>query len=241
MKKKWIIYLLLIVALTIISILIIFIVLKNNRDNNVNLDDTYMLDKKEDTSSEDVSKISESPKYIDNVIIVNKSYPLPRDFVPDNLVSINERVQVTSETYEAFELLQSDAIALGLNIYASSGYRSYDIQNDIYNNYVNLDGQEIADTYSARAGYSEHQTGLAIDLNTIDMSFDGTDESEFVKNNCYKYGFVIRYPKAKEDITGYMYEPWHIRYVGNVLAEKLYNNGDWITFEEYFNIDSKYE
>ena len=104
-----------------------------------------------------------------------------------------------------------------------------------------MDGKEKADTYSARAGYSEHQTGLAIDLNSIDMTFDNTDESNWLKDNCYKYGFIIRYPNDKEDITGYMYEPWHIRYVGKNLANVLYNNGDWITLEEYYGIDSKYE
>lgn len=103
-----------------------------------------------------------------------------------------------------------------------------------------MDGKEKADTYSARAGYSEHQTGLAIDVNTVDMTFDNTDESNWLSNNCYKYGFVIRYPKDKESITGYMYEPWHIRYVGKDLASKLYNNGNPITFEEYYGIDSKY-
>ena len=179
--------------------------------------------------------------YIEDVVIANKTYSLPSNFSPNNLVSINGYIRVVDYVKDAFNSLQSDATSIGLNIYASSGYRSYKDQDYIYNNYVRLDGKEIADTYSARAGHSEHQTGLAIDLNSIDMSFDNTDESNWLKDNCYKYGFIIRYPKGKDDITGYMYEPWHIRYVGKNLAIKLYNNGDWITLEEYFGIDSKYK
>jgi len=179
--------------------------------------------------------------YIDDVVIANKTYKLPSNFSPNNLVSINGYIRVVDYVKDAFNNLKSDASSIGLNIYASSGYRSYKDQEYIYNNYVRLDGRETADTYSARAGYSEHQTGLAIDLNSIDMTFDNTDESNWLKDNCYKYGFIIRYPKGKDDITGYMYEPWHIRYVGKNLANKLYNNGDWITIEEYFGIDSKYK
>ena len=104
-----------------------------------------------------------------------------------------------------------------------------------------MDGKENADRYSARAGYSEHQTGLAIDVNTIDMSFDNTSESVWLRENAYKYGFIIRYPKGKEEITGYMYEPWHIRYVGKELSNKLYKDGSYITLEEYYGINSKYE
>lgn len=179
--------------------------------------------------------------YVDNVIMVNKTYSLPSNFAPNNLVTINGYIKVVDFVKDAFDELSSDAKSIGLNIYASSGYRSYSNQEYIYNNYVKKDGTEKADTYSARAGYSEHQTGLAIDLNTIDDSFADTSEGKYVKDNCYKYGFIIRYPKGKEDITGYMYEPWHIRYVGKELASKLYNNGDYITMEEYYGIDSKYK
>ena len=179
--------------------------------------------------------------YIDDVVIANKTYSLPSNFAPNNLVSINGYIKVVDYVKDAFTALTSDSTSLGLNIYASSGYRSYGDQNYIYNNYVSWDGQANADTYSARAGHSEHQTGLAIDVNTVDDSFDGTNESDWLKENCYRYGFIIRYPKGKDTITGYKYEPWHIRYVGKDLASKLYNNGDWITMEEYYGIDSKYE
>ena len=179
--------------------------------------------------------------YIDDVIVVNKTYSLPSNFSPNNLVTINGYIKVVDYVKNAFNELKSDASSIGLNIYASSGYRSYSDQKYIYNNYVKMDGQEKADTYSARAGYSEHQTGLAIDVNTIDMTFDNTEESIWLKENCYRYGFIIRYPKNKDSITGYMYEPWHIRYVGKELAKKLYNDGQWITLEEYYGIESKYK
>lgn len=177
---------------------------------------------------------------INNQIIANKSYSLPSNYVPSNLVLVNSYIRVVEEVKDAFNNLKSDSASIGLNIYASSGYRSYGDQNYIYNNYVKRDGKESADTYSARAGYSEHQTGLAIDVNTVDMSFDNTNESNWLREHAPEYGFVIRYPKGKDNITGYMYEPWHIRYVGAELAKKLYNNGDYITLEEYFGIDSKY-
>ena len=178
--------------------------------------------------------------YIDDVIIANKTYSLPSNFVPNNLVTINGYIRIVDYVKDAYNELKSDSSVLGLNIYASSGYRSYSDQKYIYDNYVRMDGMVKADTYSARAGYSEHQTGLAIDLNTVDMSFDGTSESNWLKDNCWKYGFIIRYPKDKENITGYMYEPWHIRYVGKELARVLYNNGNWLSLEEYYGIDSKY-
>lgn len=193
------------------------------------------------TSKGNIIKNYYGVTYVDDIVIVNKTYSLPSNFTPNNLVSINGYIKVVDYVNEAFVSLKSDAAALGLNIYASSGYRSYNDQNYIYNNYVRMDGVEKADTYSARAGYSEHQTGLAIDLNTVNMSFDNTNESNWLKDNCYRYGFIIRYPKNKDNITGYMYEPWHIRYVGKELSKVLYNDGNWLTLEEYYGVDSKYK
>lgn len=179
--------------------------------------------------------------YIGDTIIVNKTYSLPSSFAPNNLEDINGYIKIVDFAKKAFDELKNDAKAAGLNIYASSGYRSYQDQEYIYNNYVRMDGKEAADTYSARAGFSEHQTGLVLDLNTVDISFDNTNESNWLRENSYKYGFIIRYPKGKEDITGYTYEPWHIRYVGKKLAKEIYNNGDYLTLEEYFGIESKYQ
>lgn len=184
--------------------------------------------------------------YIDGYLIVNKSYTLGDGFEPVNThvnaVGVRKECNecINNVAYDAFSDMQSDAKALGLNIKITSGYRPYNIQSIIYNNYIRRDGKEKADTYSARPGHSEHQTGIAFDLNSITDAFQYTDEGKWVNDNCYLYGFIIRYPKNKQDITGFKYESWHLRYVGSELASILYNNGDWITLEEYFGIDSKY-
>ena len=169
--------------------------------------------------------------YIDGVLIVNKTYSIPSSYYTGD---------ITSETRAHMNEMLADAKALGLNIYLSSGFRSYNSQNIIYNNYVSRDGKEMADTYSARPGHSEHQTGLAFDVNQINDTFIGTPEANWLNDNCWKYGFILRYPKDKTNETGYKYESWHFRYVGTELAKKLYNNGDWITLESYFGITSKY-
>ena len=175
-------------------------------------------------------KVVNGVTYIDGVLIANKTYSLPSNYGSG----------LTSQTTNAFNKMKNDASSLGLNLYISSGYRSYYDQKYIYNNYVKRDGQAAADRYSARAGHSEHQSGLAFDLNTISSAFTNTPEGKWVNDNCYKYGLILRYPEGKEEITGYIYESWHLRYVGIELATKLYNDGDWITLEEYYGIDSKY-
>ena len=101
-------------------------------------------------------------------------------------------------------------------------------------------GQASADTFSARPGHSEHQTGLAIDVNSVDDSFRGTPEAIWLADNCYKYGFIIRYPEGKEGITGYKYEPWHIRYVGSEIAKKVHDAGSNATLEEIYGLSSQY-
>ncbi len=197
----------------------------------------------EDQPEESQPKIEtiDGVTYVDGLLIVNKTYSLPEDYMPvgaEGYQRCNECI--TEETKEAFSAMQADAWSLGLNLYISSGYRSYTYQDGLYNRYVEKDGKEAADKYSARAGYSEHQTGLAFDLNTIDDSFAETAEGKWIKDNCYRYGLILRYPKGKEAQTGYQYESWHLRYVGKELAEKLYNNGNWITLEEYYNLSSEY-
>ena len=119
-----------------------------------------------------------------------------------------------------------------------SGFRSYYDQRYIYNGYVSRDGVAAADRYSARAGHSEHQSGMAIDVNSTSTSFKDTPEGIWLRDNCHLYGFIIRYPEGKEHITGYMYEPWHIRYVGVELATKIKESG--LCLEEYFGITSAY-
>lgn len=167
--------------------------------------------------------------YIQGTLIANKTYSLPADFNPG----------IDSTCYNQFCKMINDAANQGLNIWFASGFRSYDYQAQIYNNYVARDGQDLADTYSARPGHSEHQSGLAIDVNQIDDSFAGTPEAIWLENHCHEYGFILRYPKGKENITGYQYESWHVRYVGTDLSYAVHASG--LTLEEYFGIDSKYQ
>lgn len=168
--------------------------------------------------------------YFDGVLVVNKSYPLSSLYDPGGL---------TEETQNSFNIMQKECSELGLNIYISSGYRSYLYQSNLYNRYVERDGEVAANTYSAKPGHSEHQTGLAFDLNTINDAFGYTDEGKWIKDNCHLYGFIVRYPEGKQEITGFKYEPWHLRYVGIELATHLYQNN--LTLEEYFKIDSIYK
>ena len=182
--------------------------------------------------------------YIDGVLIANKTYALPQDFIPtnpDQPVNADRSSTCLDKTLmSAWNTMLKDATAKGLNIYIASGYRSYNYQVNVYYRYVKSDGASVADTYSSRPGNSEHQTGLCFDLNTIEDSFQYTNEGKWVNDNCYKYGFCIRFPKGKDSATGYQYESWHLRYVGVDLATKLYNNGDWLSLEEYFGITSQY-
>ena len=201
---------------------------------------------KEVKSQKQNETTSEKLKIIDGILIVNKTYPLPEDYTPTDTYEEAKDFDycatcINKEAYTSYEKMQADAASIGLNIWIQSGYRSYNFQKELYENYVKEDGKEAADTYSARPGHSEHQTGLAFDLNTITDDFQYTDEGVWINKNCYKYGFILRYPKDKEKITGYKYESWHLRYVGVDLAKKLYNNGNWITLEEHFNITSEYK
>lgn len=170
-----------------------------------------------------------APTYIGGILVVNKSYPLPRSYDPGGL---------TGECESAFYEMQAAAEKEGLNLYIASGFRSYDLQASLYQRYCNEDGQAAADTYSARPGHSEHQSGLAIDLNSISSDFAYTAEGKWVAEHCWEYGFILRYPADKVSITGYMYEPWHIRYLGKSTAAAVYQSGQCL--EEYLGIDSVY-
>jgi D-alanyl-D-alanine carboxypeptidase len=185
--------------------------------------------------------------YIDGYMIANKTYSLPSTYYPLNA---NKNAQNTTNTcndcidetvYQAAQDLITAAKKENLNIWIQSGYRSYTTQKNIYDAYVKRDGKTEADTYSSRAGYSEHQTGYAFDLNSVSDEFGNTNEGKWVAKNCWKYGFIIRFPDGKESETGYKYESWHLRYVGYDLAKILYNDGNWLSFESYFGITSVYE
>ena len=174
-------------------------------------------------------EVKDGITYIQGLMIVNKSYPLPKEYNPGGM---------TAETKAAYDEMVKDAAAAGLSLKSVSDFRSYATQEQLYKNYCNRDGQAAADTYSARPGHSEHQTGLAIDINCAGSGFDNTPEAKWLAENCWKYGFILRYPKGKENITGYQYESWHIRYVGKEWAKTITESG--LTLEEYFQIDSKY-
>ena len=175
-----------------------------------------------------------------NLILVNKYNYLTEDYIPKNLEPIDiayarSGMQLVSEARSAFETLSEDAKKEGMNIIAMSSYRSYDYQVNLYDNYVATDGKEAADTYSARAGYSEHQTGLAVDVYNKVLpytSFEETEEFNWMQENAYKYGFILRFPKDKVNITGYQYESWHYRYVGKEAAKYIHNHD--LTLEEYY-------
>jgi len=172
--------------------------------------------------------------------LVNKYNYLESTYVPKNLETINSTYSASGKKLVnvariSFEYLSKKAKDEGFNIRAVSAYRSYDYQSNLYNNYVKKDGVSNADKYSARAGFSEHQTGLAVDIDNITSSFNDfekTKEFLWMMENAYKYGFILRYPKGKEDITGYIYEPWHYRYVGIEAATIISKNN--ITYEEYY-------
>lgn len=170
-------------------------------------------------------------------VVVNKGRVLPVDYVPADLA---ENMLLRSESAKALDNLESGAAKDGLKIILVSGYRSYATQKSVYASYSASQGQTAADTFSARAGYSEHQTGLAADVGSssgkcqLDICFGDTTEGKWVAVNAYKYGFIIRYQKDKQNQTGYDYEPWHIRFVGIALAAEINKSGQ--TLEQFFGL-----
>ena len=170
----------------------------------------------------------------DLLVLVNKYNKLQSNYTPQNLQNVSYGSgKLRKEAATAFNQMCAAAKKEGITIYGGSGYRSYSHQLTLYNNYVARDGKKEADTYSARAGYSEHQTGLAMDVMNARWGYIAETDKEYtwLINNSYKYGFILRYLKGKEEITGYMYEPWHYRYVGVELATEITKLG--ITYDEY--------
>lgn len=168
--------------------------------------------------------------YIDGIMLVNKSYPISKDYDPKDLLDV---------TKKAYEKMNYAASKDGVTLWIVSGYRNYKDQETIYNNYVKINGKENADTYSARPGYSEHQTGYVIDVNDATSNFEGTKAAKWLDDNSYKFGFIIRFPKGKDKYTGYKYEPWHLRYIGKEKAEKIKKSN--LSLEEYYGIPSRYK
>lgn len=173
-------------------------------------------------------------------VVANKRRPLqPKSYTPTDLVSTGNGQQLRAEAAQALAELIGSARTQNLYIKPLSGYRSYTRQVQVYNNEVARYGQAVADTQSARPGTSEHQTGLSIDVGGggcgIEDCFGSTNEGKWLAENAYRFGFIIRYPEQKQDITGYRYEPWHIRYVGVKLATEM-RNQNILTLEEFFNL-----
>ncbi|MCJ1655277.1 D-alanyl-D-alanine carboxypeptidase family protein [Staphylococcus sp. NRL 16/872] len=168
--------------------------------------------------------------YIDNILIVNKEVSLPSNFNPGE----------NPESQQALQKMFNQAHKENLNLYKISGFRNYQTQVQLYNQYATRDGKKAADKYSARPGNSEHQTGLTYDVGAVGSdknlykSFGDTKEGKWIAKNAHKFGFIVRYPKGKEKITGYQYEPWHLRYLGKQTATKVYDSDQ--ALEEYVGL-----
>lgn len=162
--------------------------------------------------------------YIKGILLVNKKYHLPANYNPG----------VNAEALSALNNLQIEARNNGYDIPLISGFRSYETQKYLFNSYAARNGYEKANTFSALPGQSEHQTGLAFDVGEISDNYGNTRAGIWLRDNAHRYGFIIRYLKGKENITGYKYEPWHIRYVGVNVATEIYNAS--ITLEEYLGV-----
>lgn len=168
-------------------------------------------------------------------VLVNKYHSLG-DYVPSDLkpLSYDTKYELREKARDAFEELVSFAKLDNVYIRPYSAYRSFEYQKSLYNRYVNRDGKEKADTYSARPGHSEHQTGLAVDVWSEGYTEILESDAKWLQENSYKYGFIVRYTKEKESITGYIEEPWHLRYLGIDLATKVHDLG--ITYDEYYDL-----
>ncbi len=164
--------------------------------------------------------------YVDGILIINKTYGAPKSFAPGN----------DKTARAALDRLIEAATADGVTMEINNGYRSYSSQEKLYDYYVKRDGKAAADTYSARPGYSEHQSGLVYDMEAWDET---SPQALWLDEHCWEYGFIIRYPKGKDDETGYSYEAWHLRYVGVDVSLRLRELG--MTLEKYLGITSRYE
>lgn len=184
-------------------------------------------------------------------VLINKENKLDKDYVPKDLIITDEnennfhqfidpnhKPMISKKVYPYFLKMQEDALKEGYNIILDSGYRSYEYQLNLWNNYIEKYGLEKTKKLVAPPGASEHQSGLAFDVafmrnnQFVEHVTDDLNETKWMMKNAHKYGFILRYPKGKENITGYGYEPWHYRFVGIKLATKLYNEN--ITLEEYY-------
>ncbi|MCR1934721.1 M15 family metallopeptidase [Clostridium tepidum] len=211
----------------------------NNKNDNDSKDYSKKSNKKID------KKESNNKNLNQRLLLVNRDNRLDENYFPRDLTVPNVRFlgnrnfqikRLRREASEALENLFQEAKKENIILLGVSGYRNYNYQVNVYNNSVYRNGKEHADNYVAQPGASEHQTGLAMDIVSteyinLDENFVNTKAYKWLKQNCYKHGFIIRYPKEKEYVTGYKFEPWHIRYVGVEAATEIMNRG--ITLEEY--------
>lgn len=216
--------------------------------NSLKNDKQTIIVGKDITKPKDTSRL---PDIIDNpyevLALVNKEHALPNDYLPTDLVVPDVRFPFTENVpkkqlrkvaADALEELFKASDEANLDLFAQSGFRSYERQDAIFKQNIERHGEEHANTYSARPGESEHQTGLVMDVTNqavnfeLIIEFDETKEGKWLENNAHNYGFIIRYPEDKEEITKYQYEPWHLRYVGIELANELYMNEQ--TLDEYY-------
>ncbi|MEE0436025.1 MAG: D-alanyl-D-alanine carboxypeptidase family protein [Peptococcaceae bacterium] len=175
---------------------------------------------------------------VSGILLVNKTHPLPADYAPSYTAGAGQSNSLQGEADAAAQAFLADCNAQGNSMYILSGYRSYDVQADLFANYAAIHGEEAANRFSARAGQSEHQTGLAFDVGdaqhsgyNLETSIDQFPGVQWMMQHCADYGFILRYPEGKENITGYQYEPWHFRYVGVEAAKDIQASG--LTLEEY--------
>lgn len=193
---------------------------------NLNLDKPFYSDTKRIEKQDDIYALVNKYNYVDTT------------YVPSNMKTLfnNSNIKMVSVAADAYEELCKAAKADGITLVGTTAYRDAGWQKSLYDNYVSRDGKDAADRYSARPGYSEHQLGYSVDLNDPNYSAKRLSPSdyEWLKNNAYKYGFIIRYPENTENITGYEEEDWHIRYVGKDVAKKIHELN--ITFDEYFDL-----
>ncbi|MDQ5913668.1 MAG: zinc D-Ala-D-Ala carboxypeptidase [Patescibacteria group bacterium] len=250
MSKKKILVFASVAFIAILASLLIFLFRSNKveapnfRDNSSMLNEDIL----SDTEAEQKSYLdikSATSQYV----LVNKSNQVkPQDYRPADLVVADVDVSSSDTKDEqsvreivksSLEKMMRDAKAEGLNLVMNSGFRSYSSQSFYFNNYVKQSGLEAAKKFSAQPGYSEHQTGLSFDLSYknrecyLEICFAETKAGKWLADNAHKYGFILRYPEGKESITGYQYEPWHFRFLGEDIAKDVYEKK--LTYEEYLS------
>ena len=216
----------------------------NNSNESINNSNEVLLSKldKEILQYEDMESDYKEIERLENIlnneyfILINRENKLAEDYIPSNLKKCEAKFldyvqdnNLENAAADAVKKMFAEAAKDGISLVGVSGYRSYGVQKELYDTRMKQSGKERTRAYTAEPGASEHQSGLAIDIlcdeySTLDEGFENTDAFRWLNENCYKYGFILRYLKGKEDITGYNYEPWHFRYVGEDVASYIYKN-----------------